>query len=79
MPDAPNSSSAISKPIAELLARGFAVVALDWRGQGLSERQLRNPRKGHIDDFEIYERDLVALREQILDAFVPEALVRARP
>jgi lysophospholipase len=57
--------------ISELLARGLAVVALDWRGQGLSERQLRNRRKGHIDDFEIYERDLVALREQILEALCP--------
>jgi lysophospholipase len=57
--------------IAELLARGFAVVALDWRGQGLSERQLRNRRKGHIDDFEVYERDLAALREQVLEALCP--------
>jgi lysophospholipase len=57
--------------IAELLARGFAVVALDWRGQGLSERQLRNPRKSHIDDFEIYERDLIALRTQILEPHCP--------
>ncbi|HXZ17468.1 MAG TPA: alpha/beta hydrolase, partial [Roseiarcus sp.] len=30
----------------DLLARGFAVAALDWRGQGLSERALRNARKG---------------------------------
>jgi len=57
--------------VSELRERGFAVVALDWRGQGLSERQLRNRRKGHIDDFEIYERDLVALREQILEALCP--------
>ncbi|MFZ0558777.1 MAG: alpha/beta hydrolase [Methylovirgula sp.] len=57
--------------ISELLARDFAVVALDWRGQGLSERQLRNRRKGHIDDFEIYERDLAALREQVLEALCP--------
>jgi lysophospholipase len=60
------------EPISELLARGFAVVALDWRGQGLSERQLRNRKKGHIDDFEIYERDLVALREQVLEALCPK-------
>jgi lysophospholipase len=58
--------------ISELLARDFAVVALDWRGQGLSERQLRNRRKGHIDDFEIYERDLAALREQVLEALCPK-------
>src|SRR5438445_13501933 len=28
----------------ELHARGFAVATLDWRGQGLSERLLREPR-----------------------------------
>ena len=26
--------------VGELLERGFAVVALDWRGQGLSDRPL---------------------------------------
>jgi len=58
--------------IAELLARGFAVVAMDWRGQGLSERQLGNPRKNHIDDFEIYERDLIALHDHILKPLCPK-------
>lgn len=42
----------------ELIARGFAVATLDWRGQGLSERLLEDPRKGHIDDFASYGRDL---------------------
>src|SRR5579872_3252957 len=31
--------------------RGFAVAMIDWRGQGLSDRLLRDPRKGHIRDF----------------------------
>ncbi len=52
--------------IGELLARGFYVVAFDWRGQGLSVRELPNPRKGHIDDFSLYERDLEALVAQVL-------------
>ena len=34
----------------DLLARGFAVAALDWRGQGGSDRPLRNSRRGHVDD-----------------------------
>jgi lysophospholipase len=55
----------------ELLARGFAVVAFDWRGQGLSGRELPNRRKGHIDDFLIYERDLGAVVEQALEPFCP--------
>ena len=35
----------------DLLARGFGVAAMDWRGQGGSERPLRNRGKGHVDDF----------------------------
>jgi lysophospholipase len=46
---------------ADLRARGFAVAALDWRGQGGSARLLKNPRKGHIDDFADYGHDLAAL------------------
>lgn len=44
--------------IHELGARGFAVVAFDWRGQGGSERQLRNPAKGHVEDIADYLIDL---------------------
>ncbi|MGL5446260.1 MAG: alpha/beta fold hydrolase [Rhabdaerophilum sp.] len=44
--------------IHELGARGFATVAFDWRGQGGSDRQLRNPAKGHVEDFADYCLDL---------------------
>ena len=47
--------------VADLLSRGFAVASMDWRGQGGSERPLRNARKGHVDDFSHFERDLDAL------------------
>ena len=53
----------------ELLARGLSVVAFDWRGQGLSTRELRDPRKGHVDDFSFYERDLDAVVAQALEPF----------
>ncbi len=58
--------------VAELLARGFAVVALDWRGQGMSERQLGQFSQRAYRRFEIYERDLVALRDQILTPLCPK-------
>lgn len=35
----------------ELQARGFAVLIIDWPGQGLSQRLLDDPLKGHIDEF----------------------------
>ena len=56
---------------AELIARGLTVVIFDWRGQGLSGRELANPAKGHIDDFSIYERDIDALVSQVLEPFCP--------
>jgi lysophospholipase len=58
--------------VGELLARGFAVAALDWRGQGGSARQLKNPRKGHVDDFSLYERDLSALVDDVLGPSCPQ-------
>ena len=58
--------------IGELLARNFHVVAFDWRGQGLSARELPNARKGHIDDFSLYERDLAALAAQVLAPHCPK-------
>src|SRR5580658_9936776 len=58
--------------IGQLLDRGFSVAALDWRGQGGSARQLGNPRKGHIDDFSLFERDLVAFAAQALVPSCPK-------
>lgn len=49
-------------PIADrLTARGHAVLAIDWRGQGMSDRLLRNPRPGHVADFALYRRDVAAM------------------
>jgi lysophospholipase len=44
--------------VRDLRARGFAVATLDWRGQGGSQRALRNPRKGYIRSFDEYHVDL---------------------
>ncbi len=55
----------------ELLSRGFAVAAMDWRGQGGSDRPLRNSRKGHVDDFSHFERDLAAFARSMREANCP--------
>lgn len=44
--------------VGDLAARGFAAVTLDWRGQGGSDRLLRDPRRGHVDSFDDYVADL---------------------
>ena len=57
--------------VGELIQRGFAVVTFDWRGQGLSERELADPRKGHIDDFALFERDAAAVLKHMAQAACP--------
>lgn len=51
--------------VRDLRKRGFAVATLDWRGQGRSDRRLHDPRKGHIDSFAEYDRDLDAFMQQV--------------
>jgi lysophospholipase len=52
--------------VVDLRKRGFAVAAFDWRGQGGSDRHLRNPAKGHVDSFAEYDRDLDAFVQQVV-------------
>jgi lysophospholipase len=52
--------------VRDLRMRGFAVATFDWRGQGLSDRQLGDRQKGHIRDFRQYAADLDAFMEQIV-------------
>jgi lysophospholipase len=50
----------------DLRARGFAVATLDWRGQGLSQRALRDPRKGHVRNFSEYLIDLETFMQEVV-------------
>ncbi len=52
--------------VRDLQARGFAVAAVDWRGQGLSQRLLADPLKGHVRDFSEYETDLDSFVRQVV-------------
>src|SRR6478735_12337216 len=58
--------------VGELLDRGFAVLVFDWRGQGLSGRQVKNARKGHVRRFADYRHDIEAVRDQVLMRLLPE-------
>ena len=57
--------------VGELLTRGFAVAAMDWRGQGGSDRALHNTHKGHVEDFSQFEYDLDALVREVLERECP--------
>lgn len=45
----------------ELAARGYAMLAVDWRGQGLADRLCDDPLKGHVARFGDYQLDLSAV------------------
>lgn len=63
-----------SEVIAELLERGYCVFTFDWRGQGLSQRSLEDPLKGHVKDFAQFDQDLRLFMEQIVHPRAPEPL-----
>jgi lysophospholipase len=52
--------------IANFQSRGFAVGTFDWRGQGGSQRLIRNPRYGFVDHFDDYWTDLKSFHGSIL-------------
>jgi len=61
----------------DLLARGFATLTIDWRGQGLADRLHEERLLGHVDRFDAYQRDVAALRRaaDLLDMPRPFYLV----
>ena len=53
-------------------AEGYAVIVIDWRGQGLSDRALPNRRLGHVGHFDEYQRDVDAFRDLVGARALPE-------
>lgn len=41
---------------------GYGVFAIDWRGQGLSDRLTDDPMTGHVVLFSDYQKDVAAMR-----------------
>lgn len=56
----------------DLTARGYHVIAIDWRGQGLADRMLDDPRTGHVDVFGDYQRDVTATLDLVRALALPE-------
>jgi lysophospholipase len=61
--------------VGELLARGFGVMSLDWRGQGLSDRPLSDRAKSHIDDFATYVADFQLFVARLIYGQSPRPVV----
>ncbi len=52
--------------VADLRRRGFAVAIFDWRGQGGSYRSIKDARKGHIEDFSEFDRDVTCFMREVV-------------
>lgn len=56
----------------DLAARGYATIAVDWRGQGLSDRPLADRNLGHVARFGDFQRDVAAVLEAARVLALPE-------
>jgi lysophospholipase len=60
-----------SDAAAALATRGYASAAVDWRGQGLSDRTGHRADIGHVGDFGDFQRDVDALLSHCHDLDLP--------
>lgn len=58
--------------VRALLARRFAVVVFDWRGQGQSDREIAHASRGYVSSLGGYRRDLEALEAYVLRLHAPK-------
>ncbi len=61
-----------ARTATDLTARGFASVTIDWRGQGIADRLLDNRAIGHVDVFEDYQLDVMAMLAHVKKLDLPE-------
>ena len=62
-----------SGQIARAFAKfGYGTVANDWRGQGASDRLLKDPYVGHVTDFMDYQKDVRAIFDMARQLELPK-------
>lgn len=57
---------------ADLNAAGYDVIAMDWRGQGMSDRLIDDIRPGHVERFTDYQRDVIEMVVAAQDLNLPQ-------
>jgi len=55
----------------EFHKRGFASIAIDWRGQGIADRMTPNRAVGHVGEFSDYQNDVTALMAHAAELDLP--------
>lgn len=56
----------------DLTSAGLAVLTIDWRGQGLSDRVAQDVRAGHVEGFDDYQLDAAQLLAAAQDLECPK-------
>lgn len=60
-------------PVAgDMSAHGISTIAIDWRGQGLSDRLLSDPLPGHVGRFSDYHLDVTAMLDHARALDLPQ-------
>ncbi|WP_309668419.1 alpha/beta hydrolase [Tabrizicola sp.] len=72
LPGRTESIEKYGRAAGDLMLRGYSVITVDWRGQGLADRALADPMSGHVDDFAEYQADLDAVLAEADRAGMPE-------
>lgn len=52
--------------------RGYAMVAIDWRGQGIADRLIEDRDSGYVGEFADYQKDLAAVMEAVETLDLPK-------
>ena len=58
----------------EFLRRGFSFATVDWRGQGLSDRQHDDRSLCHVGSFSEFQLDAAAARQALSELAVPQPI-----
>lgn len=58
----------------DLTAAGYTVAAIDWRGQGFSDRLADDRLLGHVLHFHDYQKDVAALVDVARDMELPQRM-----
>lgn len=71
VPGYSESQEKYAELIYDLFQEGYSVVIFDHRGQGHSDRLLKDQKLAHVDDFNNFVKDMQTLKVQVLDSFAP--------
>ncbi len=66
------NSEKYGRAVAEFHRAGYGAFALDWRGQGLSDRLAEDRMLGHVDHYDDYQKDVAAFLKVAQELDLPK-------